>query len=87
MCATCSSLDELSSWSFRCFFVSVFAVIIVVFDGFEDHLKFQWSFYEFVLGFFVVNSCCKLVSDNFFRCNAVEFAFSVNIHQSFPIFI
>ena len=93
MCVVC---DLFCAWwafqlefseFFVCLFVSVFAVIIVLFDGFKDHLKIQWSFYEFVLGLFVVNSCCELVSDKFFRCNAVEFAFSLNIHQYFLIFI
>ena len=40
--------------------------LVRLFDGFEDHLKFQWSFYEFVFKrFFVVNSCCKRVSVDF----------------------
>ena len=71
---------------FVCLLVSVFTVVVVLFDGFKDHLEFQRSFYEFVSSFFVIDSCCKLVSDIFFWCNDVKLAFSLNIHESFPIF-
>ena len=56
-------------------FISVFAVVVVLFDGFKDHLEFQWPLYEFISSFFVIDGSCEFVRNNFFWCEYVEFAF------------
>ena len=66
----------LISW----FLVAVFAIIVVLFNGFQYCLQFQRSFFELVSGFLVLYCCCNLVCYDLLRCYSAKFTVSFNIH-------